>query len=360
MKTPPGVKRRRWFLLKCAGTTLFVVMICGIVYEYLGQRQDRARLPQIGRSIDIGDGRTLNIYCSGEGTPAVIFDGGNGEPGYAWSHIQPEVAKQTRACWFDRAGEGWSDTGPFPRTAVAMSNDLHELLHRAGVPAPYILVGHSMGGLNARVYSGIYPSDIAGAVLVDAEHEDEQTRAPAFMLGHTAPAALRRPIWIAGQTARLVGLLRLTTPRGTGVFDTALAARLRMVRLLMSQPKAVATQFDASLPDSYQQASRSKGFGDRPLVVLTRGKIDSTANPSSEDREYIDYERIWAYEIQPKLAALSTRGRQVIVAKSGHRIPDEAPEAVIEAIFDVLNGVRSTVNGAAGSAVQIYSVPLRL
>ena len=151
--------------LKSFGVVLLIAIVVGIVYEQVGQRQDRKRLPQIGRSVDIG-GRSLNIYCSGEGSPTVILDSGGGNPGYAWAHIQPEIAKFTRACWYDRAGEGWSDPGPFPRTSAAIAKDLHELLQRAGVPPPYVLVGHSFGGLNARVYNGLYPNEVASMVLV--------------------------------------------------------------------------------------------------------------------------------------------------------------------------------------------------
>src|SRR2546423_2273651 len=93
-----------------------------------------------------------------------------------------------------------------------MSTDLHEWLQRDGIPAPCILVGHSLGGLNARVYNGMYPGDVAAAVLVDAAHEDEPRRAPPIVLAHTAPRRLWHPIWIAGQVARVTGLLRLLQP----------------------------------------------------------------------------------------------------------------------------------------------------
>jgi pimeloyl-ACP methyl ester carboxylesterase len=328
--------------MKLFGTALLVAVVTGVIYEKVGERRDRQRLPQIGTSVDVG-GRSLNIFCSGAGTPAVIFDSGNGDPGYALSDIQPEVAKLTRACWFDRAGEGWSDTGPFPRTSTAMSTELHELLHRAGIPAPYIFVGHSLGGLNARVYNAMYPADVAGAVLVDASHEDEPRRAPAVMLGHTAPRALWHPIWIAGQAARVTGLLRLTLPRATLPADSTTRTRQQIVQALRNQPKAVAAQFDASSPESYAEAERADriGFGDRPLVVLTRGKVDTRSNPTEADRQIAAYEQVWKLEIQPKLARLSTHGRQVIVEKSGHRIHEEAPEVVVAAIREVLAGARN-------------------
>src|SRR5262249_5997092 len=161
-----------------------VALVAGRVYEIVGEKRDKERLPQVGTSIDIG-GRSLNIFCTGAGDPPVILESAGG-PGYFWTHIQPEIAKFTTACWYDRAGEGWSESGPFPRTSVAIATDLHELLHRASIPAPYVLVGWSFGGLNVRVYNGLFPQDVAGLVLVDSAHEDEPKRAPKFFLARTA------------------------------------------------------------------------------------------------------------------------------------------------------------------------------
>ena len=325
---------------KWLGAVVLIVVLAGVTYEQIGERRDRKRLPQIGRSVDIG-GRSLNIFCSGEGTPAVILESGAGEPGYAWSHIQPEIAKFTEACWFDRAGEGWSDPGPFPRTSATMSAELHELLQRADIPAPYVLVGHSLGGLNARVYNGMYPNEVAGAVLVDAAHEDEPKRAPPFMLGHTAPRYLWHPIWIVAQTARLLGVIRLWTPREQLPTDPTQRTPEQVVRALRGQPKAIAALFDASLPESYAQAAAAGGFGDRPLIVLTAGKVDTSAHPTEEDRQFVAYRQVWMHEIQPKLARLSTHGRQIILGQSGHQIPRDAPDAVIAAAREVVADVRA-------------------
>lgn len=340
MGVRPTLRHRIGFGLKALTAAVLVAALAGSTYERLGQRRDRQRLPQVGRSVDIG-GRTLNIYCSGEGAPAVIFDSGNGDPGFVWSHIQPEIARRTRACWYDRAGEGWSDGGPFPRTSEAMAMDLHTLLQRASIPSPYVLVGHSMGGMNARLYNTLYPEDVAGAVLVDAAHEDEPRRAPAFLLGRTAPEYLWRPIWLAGQTARGLGLMRLAAARVELSPEPARVTREQTVQALRQLPAALANQMDASGPASYAQAERAAGFGDRPVIVLTRGHAQMPPNPSATDRDWFAYEQIWMHEIQPKLARLSTRGRQIIVAHSGHRIHDEAPDAVIAAVAEILTEVRA-------------------
>src|SRR5258708_11086555 len=148
---------------------LFVValVLTGIIYEQIGERRDRKKYKQIGRSVDIG-GRSLNIYCSGDGKPTVVFEGAGHTAGYAWIDIQAEVSKFTRACWYDRAGYGWSDPDPSTRTFQSIANDLHALLKAAALPGPYVLVGATAGAFHIRVYNGLYPTEVAGGGVVHA------------------------------------------------------------------------------------------------------------------------------------------------------------------------------------------------
>src|SRR5438128_4126491 len=106
----PHIKHKIWFFSKCVALLIIALTLAGTAYERIGQHLDRKRLPQIGRSVDIG-GRTLNIFCSGSGSPAVILDTGGDNPGLAWEQTRAEIAKFTQACWYDRAGIGWSDSG---------------------------------------------------------------------------------------------------------------------------------------------------------------------------------------------------------------------------------------------------------
>jgi pimeloyl-ACP methyl ester carboxylesterase len=133
---------------------------------------DQARYPPPGRLIDIG-GRKLHLYCVGEGLPPVILEAGAGWGMTAWRQIQPALAQTTQVCSYDRAGYGWSDAGPLPRSGSQISTDLHMLLQQAGVPAPRVVVGHSIGGLYVRHYAATYPSEVSGMVLVDSSHEDQ-------------------------------------------------------------------------------------------------------------------------------------------------------------------------------------------
>ena len=143
-------KRRLATASRVLAFMIAVIVVAGVIYEQIGRRIDRRRYPQIGRSVDIG-GRALNIFCSGEGSPAVIFDSGGHTAGFSWIDIQPEIAKQTRACWYDRAGYGWSDPPPSPLDFKAIAGDLHALLRAANVPPPYVLVGATAATFHVRV-----------------------------------------------------------------------------------------------------------------------------------------------------------------------------------------------------------------
>jgi pimeloyl-ACP methyl ester carboxylesterase len=321
------------------GVVILAILV-GSGYETVERRHDDARLPRIGRAVDIG-GRSLNIYCSGTGRPAVVFDSGAGTPGYAWSDIQAQVAETTLACWYDRAGEGWSDPGRFPRTSAAIASDLHTLLQRAGVAPPYVLVGASFGGLNVRVYNGLYPAEVAGMVLVDSAHEDEPTRAPAAYRGHTMPRLLWSPFHVAMASAARVGLIRLLGAPPTVPDDLSRATREQILDTLRERPEAIVTRSDPSAPESYAEAHAAAGLGDRPLIVLTRGRSPAPTGDAGTDHEIAAYEQIWIHEIQAQLVRLSTRGRQIVVATSGHRIPDEAPDIVVSAVREVVRQARS-------------------
>jgi pimeloyl-ACP methyl ester carboxylesterase len=333
------LSRRTRIVLKSLALLIATALVAGIVYEQLGRRRDRARFPQIGRSVDV-DGRSLNIFCSGAGAPPVIFESGGPGPGLEWEPFQPEVAKFTQACWYDRAGEGWSDLGPFPRTSVAIANDLHELLKRAGVPAPYVFAGASIGGLNSRVYGGLYPKEVAGMVLIDSAHEDELKRAPKFYLGRTAPRFLWHPLQVALEAAAFVGLVRLTQSSAAQGKDPSLMTTEEMIEALRHRPESFVGNVSAGivLPESFAEGSSMARIGDFPLIVLAAGQSQDFGD-AKLNREAAAYQQLWIHEIQPKLVGLSTHGRQIVVPNANHgSIPQEL---IISSIHEVVMEVRS-------------------
>jgi pimeloyl-ACP methyl ester carboxylesterase len=338
----PRIRQRIRFVSKGLLSLLVVLVLAGIAYEQWGERKDRERFPQVGRSVDIG-GRALNIYCSGEAGPAVILDTGGSAPGYNNLLFQRQVAQFTRACWFDRAGLGWSDPSPVEQTSAAIAEDLHALLHAAGVPPPYVLVGSSFSGFNVRVFAGKYPSEVAGAVLVDSAHEDQYRYEPRVTLApfNRLPRPIRNLLCACVPMAARIGLVRLllktsglprNTPEG---FTAEQAATFQGLEV---QPKSFVAAAVCNFEEKVSAQMRAAGnLGDRPLIVLTAGQPLQVGDPEA-DKELVAFHEIWVHQFQAQLAQLSTRGRQVIVEHSNHAID---PDKVLKAIHEVVTEIRA-------------------
>ena len=166
--------RQIWRVLLIVVLLIALLAFIGFLYQNIASAVDASRYPPPGKLIDVG-GYRLHLYCTGtshSGSPTVILEAGGGGGSVGWSKIQPGVASFTRVCSYDRAGYGWSDNGPLPRTAGRIVTELHTLLTRAAVPGPYVLVGHSFGGLIVRLYAYRYPQQVAGLVLVDSISEE--------------------------------------------------------------------------------------------------------------------------------------------------------------------------------------------
>jgi pimeloyl-ACP methyl ester carboxylesterase len=316
-----------------------MVLLAGFCYEQVWEWKDRRDFPQVGHSVDIG-GRSLNIYCSGSGSPAVIFDSGSGQPGYSWILVQPHVAAVTRACWYDRAGYGWSDPLWEPRASADIANDLHKLLRAAGVPPPYVLVGHSFGGFNVRVYANRYPQEVSGMVLVDSADEFEGTVEASALETDEPPLEWR----VAARAADFLfhfGLGRLivddSNPPSLGLPSRHDSALINSVEF---QQRALIATLWESRGRSAAQVQAIRTLGSMPLIVLTAAATKPP--PGSEmARVWAAHMRNRVYGTQARLAALSTRGRQIILNASSHDIPFDDPEAIVKATDEVLRVSRT-------------------
>jgi pimeloyl-ACP methyl ester carboxylesterase len=304
----------------------FAAATAGFLYEHVSERLHPLP-PRIGARVDIG-GRSLNIFCSGQGSPAVIFESGAGGPGLVWSHIQQEVAHFARACWYDRAGYGWSDPGPFPRDAKAIADDLHHLLHNAGVSPGFVLVGASFGGLIVRVYNYRYPREVAGLVLVDSSHVDNGMPIRPFGEGWL-------PYWphamsLFVQMQKQIGVLRLLMG----------SSGPSMAQTLAADPRTFAESSKELFYESLLEARASGNLGDRPLIVLTAGLPSGIPEDPSQARRLMASQRQWIAS-QTQLAQLSTRGKQIVLPDSRHAIQFDRPDTVISAVRDVVEEVRN-------------------
>jgi len=251
-------------------------------------------------------------------------------------------AKFTRACWYDRAGYGWSDPGPSPRTFKAIANDLHALLRAPSLPPPYVLVGGAgNGAFHARVFNGLYPDEVAGAVLVNTSDPDVFAHELKYMKGalSSLPSWVRRTGCAVVFPAMVrVGLLRLLGNPGAGG-PNGLAAldqdQRRELTFLSTNPSIARTEGEAcSEEESVREVREAGNFGSRPLVVLERSERVQAPSPEYEKatEAFNDY---WFHQLLPRLAGLSTRGRLVLAGDL------EAPEAVAEAVREVTTEVRA-------------------
>jgi pimeloyl-ACP methyl ester carboxylesterase len=153
-----------------AGIVLLFIaalILAGLVYQWAGRRRDAARYPAPGRLIDIGGGRVLHLHVSGAGSPVVVLEAGIGATSLSWAHVHPEIARFTTVCSYDRAGLGWSGPAKTPRTPTVIATELRELLTRAQLQPPFLLVGHSFGGLVVQRFAVLYRAETCGLVLVD-------------------------------------------------------------------------------------------------------------------------------------------------------------------------------------------------
>ena len=295
--------------------------------------------------VDIG-GRKLHLYCSGAGATTVIFDSPSGDGGWAWFRVQPEVARHTRACIYDRAGLGFSDPAPRPNTSDNAVEDLHKALGVAGIKPPYLLVGNSLGGSNVQVYAYRYPKEVNGLVLVEPQTENETARLDKVTGGKIKQvyAMVKQQDQYCLAEAKKgfkAGSEPFTNCIGNPLefYGPVLGKAVLKSEMTKSYWRTRVDEYKAIDTSDAQLRALRKPFGDIPLLVLTRGvspyavpgKPQSALNKAMEDENE---------KIHKEIAALSTKGKQRVVPGAAHAIQAEQPAAVAQAVLEVLKHIK--------------------
>ena len=300
--------------------------LAGFVYENISEARDRRFHPMPGKLVDVS-GRRMHIDCTGEGGPTVILESGLGDTYISWHKVQPDITKFSRVCSYDRAGLGYSDSTSEPRTSKIIAQQLHELLRAAQLNPPYVLVGHSMGGYDVRLYTSLYPSEVAGMVLVDSSHPDQDNR---------FPPELRK---LEGQWHFEARLFATMMPFGLVRFLGMCPddAQLRAADCNFNTARETVAESNA-FPESAAQAAKTGPFGDIPLAVLSHDpdKPSSEMPPDLAKAVNAEWEKM-----QEELAHLSTRGTQTIAKNSSHYVQSDRPDLVIEAVHNVVIQARA-------------------
>jgi len=269
---------------------------------------------EMDRLADIGT-HSLHIRCTGTGSPVVVIDTGVGDTSERWQSFQAQVAQITRVCTYDRAGYGSSEPGPLPRHSQRAADELKQLLENAGVKGPYLLVGHSLGGLNMQVFASRYPDLVAGLLLLDP--------APLpFITGQAFPELYRMLEQQAAELQQVAEAARQST-------DAEAQAQAQADYL-----EAVASEHAALIAESAAQVAAIESFGDIPLVVIGSGKPNPAFGATAEE-----FQRFWI-EHNRELATRSTDGTFVLAQESGHYLHEHAPDVVLDAIRQMVERVR--------------------
>jgi len=315
-----------------------------------GQEPGAPPLPPPGRLIDVGGWR-LHLNCTGKAVPSqptVILEAGIGDFSVEWSLVQPGVAAFARVCSYDRAGDGWSEMGPHPRTFHQIVYELHTLLEKAGERPPYVLVGHSYGGWVVRLYASTYAADVAGMVLVEAGADDPLRLMPDGKLVRSSQLATARavppvqtsnPLRVsdipaAALTQMKAGLQSASQHANEPPRDKLPPDAQRMRTWALGQVGHIAATVNPFENEELAQlrAERSKAqfpLGDLPLVVITRGISEETGPDSkaNEDEHRKDHAAV---------ATMSRQGKMIVATHSGHHVQLEEPALVVTTIRQVV------------------------
>jgi pimeloyl-ACP methyl ester carboxylesterase len=304
-----------WMKRALIGLTVALLgaAVGGAAYQFTLTRKELKTTPPPGRLVDVG-GHRLHIWCAGEGTPSVILESGLGGSSADWGFVQPEVSRFTRVCSYDRAGMGYSDPGPSPRTARRIARELIQLLDGSGITGSVVLVGASLGGFPVRVFASEYAARVSGVVLVDASHEDQEHEIPQlapFVPFLSSVGVLR----LAGIS---FGLPILSLP--PSVQKYARATRFRAAGYQAAANEIVHVR------ESAAQVRATRRRLTVPVIVVTAGR--------GTDAEWLTLQR--------DQVALSERGYQIIAEQSGHAVPIEQPQVVVSAIRMAVEQARGT------------------
>lgn len=316
---------------------------------------DETKVPPPGQMIDVG-GYRLHLYSSGSGSPTVILECGLGGISTDWALVQDEIAKFTRVISYDRAGIGWSESGPLPRASQQIVQELHTLLAKANIPGPYILVGHSLGGNNVQLYATTYPEDVLGLVLVDSTHEEQESKLPPHPLDD-ALALMQTPqdLWfksnfgpICFETQTYLNSKLALLPKNMQRTRSAICTTKRHLH-------TISLEADSFLESLKELAGADRScIRNKPCFILTMGRPTDLSKFGVTDNNELQkateklvvWQNKWN-ELQKDLTSQYNHSHQLIAEKSDHAILWHQPELIVQAVKDLIGKNTSTKIGAS-------------
>ncbi len=313
-----------------------------------------------GQLVSAADGARLNLYCMGSGSPTVVFDSGWGDWAPAWSKVQPQIARWTRACSYDRAGTGFSDPGPMPRTSVHIAGELRTALRHAGIGGPYILVGSAFGGDNVRTFADLYMREVAGLVLVDADPDDLEPKEmqEETHRGHAGiPSDLRdcrnaiaehKPLPAQdsgpGQPQQTCAQQFFFRGLPEAEWSPELNAKvLEIAQTKVAMYDAYSSEMEQTASDETYLQQHRRSFGSRPIRVLTSGNhgVGHLKSKPPDTPKHLKYEQETTLA-QARWLELSSNAKQIFTHNSSEYIQFDEPETLINAVREVYDQAKKT------------------
>ncbi len=346
-KKSRGVGCLRWFGRVALGGLILLagLVAVGAIYQAVASARDEKTYKPVDQMVDV-NGVQMRLDCRGSGSPTVILESGGQSPSFVWVRTQDEVAKFTRVCSYDRAGYGWSDSVDEALYPKQVADMLHTLLNNDGEKPPYLMVGHSFGGVYIRMFTAEYPDEVVGMVLVDSSHDNQNGLTPSALAQSPEYAQLKQGAVTSLrliQIAEPIGVLRAFKFLDAGVANMSLPEQETGSILAQMYRTGFMRAYARETIMMMNYSSQPAQLGDLPLIVLSRkieaqdmmGQIPSTLQSTELAQQMAEV----ANSMQDELAALSTHGKRIVVQDTGHFIQLDKPEVVIDAIREVFEQV---------------------
>lgn len=331
MKYQPH-RRRTWTkIVLLVVTCLLLVIISGFVYEWFASKQAQSQYPPPGKMVEAG-GYRLHIHKLGAGSPTVLLEAGSGESSLSWRDIPEKLAPFATVVAYDRAGYAWSEEAHTPRTGENIVRELHKALENEGIHGPYLLVGHSLGGLYSRLFAQTYKNEVAGMVLIDARPENDARRTEPIYARERVKSNPSPNISILLKES---GAFRLF-PHFMLAGRVELEDQDNFVNAIASPKYFRAVAEEGKLAGLIEEALRGQRLGNLPVRVIARGvQQDMTQFGISENANEL-IEQSWQTG-QRETLDISTSSKLIIAKRSEHMIIHDQPALVIQVIRELIS-----------------------
>jgi pimeloyl-ACP methyl ester carboxylesterase len=304
------------------------VGIASAAYQQAADTADRRRFPPPGRLVDVG-GRRIHLLATGSGSPAVVIVPALGANVLEWVRVLRVASAETTVCAYDRAGLGWSDPPRGPTTIDGMADDLHALLKAAGIAPPYVIAGHSMGGIVARRFQSRYPGEVAGMLLVDSSHEEQSRRLDGYGTWYDLKRAAKRRLRILGLRRLAVNLGRVPAFDAESLAWETVPEHAGAAKAVSLSTRQRRTAVKEMLLLAFPQGE-PHDLGDLPLTVLSAGSAGRRKWSAFGD---------WC-RLQDELAALSSDSEYMYAVNADHNVHLDDADVVVQAIQDLAGRCR--------------------